>query len=45
MNNKDHMRISGTGPSIVIITQKSGWKSWKVMPWSAKNKLKPKGML
>ena len=29
INNMDHMRISGTEPSSVILSQKSIFKSWK----------------
>ena len=35
INNMDHMRISGTEPSSVILGQKSSLKSWKVMPKNA----------
>ena len=35
INNMDHMRISGTEPSSVILSQKCNWKSWKVMPKNA----------
>ena len=31
INNMDHMRISGTEPSLVILSQKSSFKKWKVM--------------
>ena len=39
------MRISDTEPSSVILSQACSLKSWKVMTKSAKNKLKPKGMV
>ena len=42
INNMDHMRISGTDPSLVILYQ---FKSWKVMSQKGLNKLKPKGMV
>ena len=46
INDMDHMRISGTEPSSVIISKTCSIKSWKVMTTkSAKNKLKPKGMV
>ena len=32
INNIDHMRISGTEPSSVILGQTKQFKSWKVMP-------------
>ena len=36
INNMDHMRISGTEPSLVILRQKGSFKSWNVIPKSAK---------
>ena len=43
----DHMRISGTEPSSVILSQtiKSSFKSWNVMSKMYQNQLKPKGMV
>ena len=32
INNMDHIHISGTEPSLVILGQKSSMKNWKVMP-------------
>ena len=40
----DHMRISGTEPSSMILSQKSSFKSLKVVSQKCKNKLKPKEM-
>ena len=31
INNMDHMRISGTEPSSVILAKQSRFKSWKVI--------------
>ena len=39
----DHMRISGTEPSSVIISKKNVFTSWKEMSQSCQNKLNPKG--
>ena len=36
----DHMRISGTEPSSVILSQKSIFKRWKEMSQTCQNKLK-----
>ena len=36
INNMDHMRISGTEPSSVILSQKSSFKKWKGMSKSCK---------
>ena len=41
----DHIRISGTEPSSVILSQKSSFKIWKVLSQKCLNKLKPKGMV
>ena len=41
----DHMRISGTEPSSVILSQKWIFKNWKEMSQTYQNKLKPKGMV
>ena len=38
------MRISGTEPSSVILSQTKMFKILKVIPKSAKNKVKQKGM-
>ena len=40
----DNMRISGTEPSSVILTQTKYFKV-EVMPKKCQNKLKPKGMV
>ena len=40
INNMDHMRISGTEPSSVILSQKSSFKSWKEISRTCQNKLK-----
>ena len=37
----DHMRISGTESSSVILSQTCSIKSWKVMSEKGLNKLKP----
>ena len=42
MNNMDHMRISGTELSSVILSQTKKIKMLKVMPEKCLNKLKPK---
>ena len=42
IHNMDHMRISGTEPSSVILNQKSRLKL-EVMPQKCQIKLKPKG--
>ena len=39
------MRISGTEPSSVILSQTCSIKSWKVMTKKFQNKRKPKGMV
>ena len=44
INNMDHMRISSTEPSSVILSQ-SNSKNWKVMPQKCRIKLKPNGMV
>ena len=44
-HDMDHMRISGTEPSSVILSQTSSLKSWKVITKKCKNKLKLKGMV
>ena len=41
INNIDHMRILGTEPKSVILSQTTR----KVMPQKSQNKLKPKGMV
>ena len=41
----DHMRISGTEPSSVILSQTMKLKMWKVMTQRCLNKLEPKGMV
>ena len=43
----DHVRITGTEASSVILSQKNGiFKSWKEIPKRAcQNKLMPKGMV
>ena len=46
--NMDHMRILGTEPSSLILSQtkyKCSWKSCKVMPQKCQNKLKSKVMV
>ena len=40
INIMDHMRISGTEPSSVILSQMKWIKSWKVMPHKCQIKLK-----
>ena len=45
INNMEHMRISGTESSSVILSQKSSFKSWNEMTKIVANKLKPKGMV
>ena len=45
INKMDHMRISGTEPSSVILNQKSNSKGWKVIPQKCQIKLKPNGMV
>ena len=46
INNMDHMRISGTEPSSVILSQTKSFKKLKGdAQKSAENKLKPKGMV
>ena len=45
INDIDHMRISGTEPSSVILSQTSNLKSWKVTIKKCLNKPKPKGMV
>ena len=39
------MRISGTEPLSVILSQTCSLKSWKVMTEKLQNKLKPKGIV
>ena len=39
------MRISGTEPSSVILSQTSSLKNWKVITKQCQNKPKPKGMV
>ena len=39
------MRISGTEPSSVILSQTGSLKSWKEMTKKCQKKLKPKGMV
>ena len=39
------MRISGTEPLSVFLSQKSSFKSWKEMIQKYQNKLKPKGLV
>ena len=41
----DYMRISGTEPSSVILSQKCTFKNWKEMSQTYQNKLKLKGMV
>ena len=41
----DHMRISGTEPSSVILSQTRNIKNWKAMTKECKNKRKLKGMV
>ena len=45
INDMDHMRISGTEPSSVFMSQRVSLKSWKVRTKNCLNKLKPKGMV
>ena len=45
IKNMDHMRISVTEPSSVILSQTKKFKSWKVIPKKYQIKLKPKGMV
>ena len=40
--NMDHMRISVTEPSSVILSQAKKFKSWNVMSEKCQIKLKPK---
>ena len=39
------MRISGTEPSSVILSETGSLKSWQVMTKKSQNKLKPKGIV
>ena len=39
------MRISGTEPSSVILSQTKWLNNWKVMPKMCQNKLKQKGIV
>ena len=39
------MRILGIEPSSVILSQKSSWKTWEIMPKEHRKKLKQKGMV
>ena len=41
----DHMRISGTEPSLVILSQTKLFKQFKAMSQKCQNKQKPKGMV
>ena len=45
INNMDHMRISGTGPSSVILSQTKSFKKLISDAQKYLNKLKPKGMI
>ena len=45
INDMDHMRISGTEPSSVILSQTCSIKIWKVMTKKCQNTLKPKGVV
>ena len=45
INNMDHMRISGTEPSSVVLSQRSNFKSWKEMSQTCQNKVKLKVMV
>ena len=45
INNMDHMRISGTEPSSVILSQRKLSKKLKSDTQKCLNKLKPKGMV
>ena len=38
----DHMRISGTEPSSVVLSQRSNFKNWNEMSQTCQNKLKPR---
>ena len=41
----DHMRISGTEPSLVILSQTKWFKKLKIDAQKCLNKLKPNGMV
>ena len=45
INNMDHMRISGTEPSSVILSQTKKFQKLKIDAQKCQNKLKPKGMV
>ena len=45
INNMDHMRISGTDPSSVILSQTKLFKRLNIDAQKYQNKLKPKGMV
>ena len=45
INDMDHMRISDTEPSSVILSQTSSLKSWKVITKKYQNKLKTNWMV
>ena len=43
IKNMDQMRISGTEPSSLILSQKSGFKSWKGIPKRCQKQAETKG--
>ena len=45
INDMDHMRISGTEPSSVILSQRKLFKKLDMYAQKCQNKIKPKGML
>ena len=45
INNVDHMRISGTEPSWVILSQRKWFKKLKINVQKCPNKVNPKGMV
>ena len=45
INNMDHMHISGTEHSLVILSQTKKFKKWKSDVQNCLNKLKPKKMV
>ena len=45
INDMDHMRISGTEPSSVILSQRKWFKKLKMYAQNCPNKVKPKGMV
>ena len=45
INKVDHMRISGTEPSSVVLSQTMMMQKLKIIAQKCQNKLKPKGMV